>query len=69
MVFVHDSLLLPTMVVTETAPFQWLGALATGTMATYVEQILKIKKLSAAGCRQLCTDIGRGLWADLSWLE
>ena len=38
----------------------WLGAIARGTMHTYVEAILKIQELTPNATRQLATDISKG---------
>lgn len=38
---------------------EWLGAVARGTMETYVDNVLLIPSLSFPAAQQLVTDIGR----------
>lgn len=40
---------------------EWLGAIARGTMETYVTSILRIPSLTETAAHQLATDIGE--WA------
>lgn len=38
---------------------RWLGAVANGVMAVYLEKILGLESLSSWACVQLSADIGR----------